>query len=278
MIGIFRPVNLLLLFAVQFTLWHRLCLHHHATAEIFNFILLTISVICCAAAGYVINDIFDIETDRINKTDRVFIDRKISKKNAFMLYNLLNCWALGSAVALQDIKIILITSAAILLLFFYSKNLKNTILTGNLTVALLSILPIIEIYLYFDAGNSKSEFAAYAIFAFLTTVLREIVKDREDQDGDLKSGVKTLANSISNKKLKLVLFILNILLLATLVGFIFYLNNFKTPYFLIYILLMIIPSLIIFALIIRLKYQSDYSFLSLFIKIYMFLGLILLWI
>ena len=278
MFSIIRPVNLLLLFAVQFTLWYRLCSQNINESGLTDFILLCCSVICVAAGGYIFNDIIDIETDRINKFRKVFIDRYISRKGAFILYFSLNIVALVLAISLWHFNIILITLSAILLLYFYSKRFKGTVLFGNLIVAILSILPIIEIYLYFDSKNAEFEFLAYTIFAFLTTLLREIVKDREDTEGDLKSGIKTLANSISESKLKLILLVINCSLLTSLITFPICLKNFNILSFGAYFVLMISPALIIFALIYKLKQKNSYSFLSLFIKIYMFLGLIRLWI
>jgi 4-hydroxybenzoate polyprenyltransferase len=146
-----------------------------------------------------------------------------------------------------------------------------------MTIALLSALPVLEIYYFFKPLNVDNEFFAYALFAFLTTLLREIVKDKEDSNGDLKSGIKTLANTISDSKLKMVLLTVNSALLICLVGFLFFLNDFTMLTFWVYMVIMILPALLIFVLIYKLK-NHTYSRLSLFIKVYMFLGLIRLWI
>jgi 4-hydroxybenzoate polyprenyltransferase len=277
MIGILRPVNLLLLLAVQFTLWYKLCTPNYEISTLLSFFLFSFSVICTAAAGYVINDIIDTKTDLINKNGKVYIDIKISKKNAILLYYLLNIFALASAIILLDFVIISFTVVAIFLLYIYSKSLKSTVLIGNMTIALLSALPVLEIYYFFKPLNVDNEFFAYALFAFLTTLLREIVKDKEDSNGDLKSGIKTLANTISDSKLKMVLLTVNSALLICLVGFLFFLNDFTMLTFWVYMVIMILPALLIFVLIYKLK-NHTYSRLSLFVKVYMFLGLIRLWI
>ena len=277
MIGILRPVNLLLLLAVQFTLWYKLCTPNYDISTLLSFFLFSFSVICTAAAGYVINDIIDTKTDLINKNGKVYIDIKISKKNAILLYYLLNIFALASAIILLDFVIISFTVVAIFLLYIYSKSLKSTVLIGNMTIALLSALPVLEIYYFFKPLNVDNEFFAYALFAFLTTLLREIAKDKEDSNGDLKSGIKTLANTISDSKLKMVLLTVNSALLICLVGFLFFLNDFTMLTFWVYMVIMILPALLIFVLIYKLK-NHTYSRLSLFIKVYMFLGLIRLWI
>lgn len=277
MFGIFRPLNLLLIFTVQFTLWYKLCFVNSELYSIINFFVLSFSVIFTAAAGYVINDLFDVATDRINKVDKVFIERKISKKNALIIYYLLNTSALALSVFLLDIVLIAITIASIFLLYFYSKRLKSAILTGNLSIAILSALPVLEIYYHFKS-NQALEFWAYALFAFFSTLLREIVKDKEDIEGDLKSGIKTFANSVSEKKLKVFLFVLNSCLILSLAGLLFYHPKEGLSFYLTYTLLMILPAIVIFILIFISKNKKSYSNLSLYIKIYMFIGLIRLWI
>ena len=278
MFNILRPINLLLLLAVQFTLWFRLCVPNVVEAKLMEFILICISVICTAAAAYIINDIVDIATDKINKPQKVYIKNYVSKNKAFIAYFMLNAAAITAAIFIFDLFIIIITISSIALLYLYSSKLKQTIFWGNLTIALLSALPVLELYFFFKPSNADNEFLAYALFAFLTTLLREIVKDKEDSDGDLKSGIKTLANSISENKLKIVLYAVNGSLTICLVCFLFFIKDINISSFLLYMVTMILPALLIFVLIYKLKNNFTYSRLSLSIKIYMFLGLIRLWI
>ncbi len=278
MFNILRPINLLLLLAVQFTLWFRLCVPNVVEAKLMEFILICISVICTAAAAYIINDIVDIATDKINKPQKVYIKNYASKKKAFIAYFMLNAAAITAAIFVFDLFIIIITISSIALLYLYSSKLKQTIFWGNLTIALLSALPVLELYIFFRPSNADNEFLAYALFALLTTLLREIVKDREDSEGDLKSGIKTLANSISENKLKIVLYAVNGSLTICLVCFLFFIKDINISSFLLYMVTMILPALLIFVLIYKLKNNFTYSRLSLSIKIYMFLGLIRLWI
>jgi 4-hydroxybenzoate polyprenyltransferase len=278
MFGIFRPVNLLLLFAVQFTLWFRLCIPNMSEAKCVDFALICFSVICAAAAGYVINDIIDIESDKINKPEKIYVGNKISKKNAFFLYYVLNAASVFSAFLLWDSIIIIVTFLSILLLFLYSKNFKQSYLIGNLSIAFLSIIPIVEIFLYFEPKGIDNEFIAYALFAFLTTLAREIVKDKEDGEGDLRMGIHTLANIVSEKKIKQYLLTINTLLLFTLVIFLLLLKHLYIIPILVYCFSMILPSVLLNFSIFSLKTKSDYSQLSKYLKIYMFFGLIRLWL
>jgi len=277
MLGIFRPINLLLLFAVQFTLWFRLCIPNMSEAKYLDFALICFSVLFAAAAGYLINDIFDVESDKINKPEKVYVGTKISKKNAFFLYYVLNAASVFSALLLWNSIIIIITVLSILLLFLYSKKLKQSFFVGNLSIAFLSLIPIVEIFLYFEPNGIENEFIAYALFAFLTTLAREIVKDKEDSEGDLKMGIHTMANIVSGKKIKQYLLTINTLLLIGLVSFLILLKHYNLIPILVYCFLMILPSMLLNVRIINLRTKSDYSKLSKYLKIYMFLGLIRLW-
>ena len=104
------------------------------------------------AAGYLINDIYDEEIDKINKPDKLYIGKSISQKNALNIYIILNITALLLAVYLFNISIILIYLSAILLLYLYSAYLKKTAFWGNFTVALLSAAVVAELILYYQHG------------------------------------------------------------------------------------------------------------------------------
>lgn len=278
MIHIIRPINLLLLLAVLFTLWFRLCVPNLAEAKLIEFILISVSVISIAAAAYIINDIIDSETDKINKPKKVYVDKYISKKNALILYIFLNAVAITAATFVLDPFIIIISVFSIALLYLYSLKLKQSIFWGNLIVALLSALPILEMYIFFKPFGLEMEFIAYALFAFLTSLIREIVKDKEDAEGDLKSGINTLANSISEKQLKIILMSINSLLLLSLLCFLFLLKIETIITLGIYLMTMVLPGILLFFLIGRLKNKKSYSNTSLYLKVYMFLGLIRLWL
>jgi 4-hydroxybenzoate polyprenyltransferase len=172
------------------------------------FIILTASVFI-AAAGYIINDYFDINIDRINKPQRVLIPRYVTRRWAILWHSLLSVagvvlsfyagwkadvWWIGPA-----------NSFCVFLLFVYSAAFKKRFLSGNLIIALLTawtvaILGLASFYrLYYDADDSIATRARvlrftilYASFAFISSLIREAVKDIEDLRGDLQYGCKTL--------------------------------------------------------------------------------------
>lgn len=166
------------------------------------FLLLCVSTLLITAAGNIINDIYDTGIDAINKPDRLLIDKKISKRQALWAY--WGCNSVGLLLAIfagyyqQKISLALIQADCILLLWLYSAYLKRSLLTGNLTVALLSAMAVIIIMLYqpvIVTPMSITPFAmgiCYAVFAFIATWLRELVKDMEDAPGDAACGSRTL--------------------------------------------------------------------------------------
>lgn len=178
----------------------------------FTLLLLMAAVVLTAAGGYVINDYFDVKIDRINRPDAVVVTRSVSKPAAMRLsVGLSITGALcGIAVAwlLRSMTLGIIFVLVPGLLWFYSSSYKRLLMIGNLTIALLagltplvvamanvaqlrllygSILPYttLEHDLYAWLGG-------FALFAFLLTWIREIIKDLQDQMGDRELECHTL--------------------------------------------------------------------------------------
>tara|TARA_R110001632_G_scaffold28927_3_gene77065 strand:- start:26890 stop:27795 length:906 start_codon:yes stop_codon:yes gene_type:complete len=172
----------------------------------FDFLILSLSVLLITAGGYIINDIYDIEADKINKPHKVYISNTISKKRAIIFYLLftilgliLGLW-LSFFKNIEILSLYFITTAVLLLL--YSKYLKRLPLLGNLLISLLVPFIIMLVYEFDKKLVTKSEIFNdlflsiivfyYIFFAFLTTLIRELIKDIEDVDGDFKLKMKTL--------------------------------------------------------------------------------------
>ncbi|MEX1188182.1 MAG: geranylgeranylglycerol-phosphate geranylgeranyltransferase [Bacteroidia bacterium] len=183
-----------------------------------HFLMLMISIMSIAAAGNIINDYFDIKTDRLNRPDKVVVGRVIKRRVAMALHLTLN--GIGLIIALylcytvKSWKLIGIFVFSIAGLWFYSTHLKKQLLSGNILIsALVALVPITVAVFEFSNnaaydlnvlnltipgfGNSllrKGAFIiiGYAIFAFLTNLIREIVKDMEDVQGDIFIGARTL--------------------------------------------------------------------------------------
>lgn len=261
-----------------------------------QFIILTIAILCITAAGYIINDIYDVKTDKINKPSKVYIGQTITKKNALLAYFILTFSGLILGCYISYIKennaysIFFISTIA--LLYWYSKSLKRIAVIGNIVVSFLTALTIFIVYI-FEVQNSNtssnlteaianffssiSETVAifiYIIFAFFMTLIREIIKDIEDINGDYALKMKTLPIIIGINRTKRI-----VLLISSLI-FLFVLLVLKqelvhTPLLLWYTILFIIaPFICFFYKLLKSKTPKDYHLLSNIIKGIMFFGIL----
>ncbi len=145
-------------------------------------LFVVLSVLFTAAAGYVINDILDIEEDVINKPEKRIIAKHISVKAGLVFYGLL---LISSIIFgfLTSLSMGLVCALISVLLYFYSSDLKGTTLWGNLLVSMMN-----GVVVFFSAQGVDEKFngyfAEYAFLAFLITMAREVVKDIEDREGD----------------------------------------------------------------------------------------------
>jgi 4-hydroxybenzoate polyprenyltransferase len=187
--------------------------HLQLTLDDLLFYLMVASTVLIAAAGYIINDYFDVKTDMINHPDTVVVGRVIKRRWAIILHVSLTTLGvmLGIYVALKTgyLRLAIFHIAAATLLWFYSTHFKKQLLTGNLVVALLTasvtFMPFIfeigimqrtqpdfsEIHLRTILSCMKTTLF-FALFAFLTTLAREIIKDLEDYKGDEATGGRTM--------------------------------------------------------------------------------------
>tara|TARA_B110000196_G_scaffold273402_1_gene249809 strand:+ start:224 stop:1042 length:819 start_codon:yes stop_codon:yes gene_type:complete len=165
------------------------------------------ALVTIVAGGYIINDIYDIEIDKINKPETRIIEKKISKEFSFKAYYILNIIGITSgfyaACQVNRWWYGFIFIYFVFSLWKYSKDYKASFLIGNLQVAFLTTLSIINIALFDlipvgikNKDGSKIIFYIilfYAGFSFITTLIREIIKDLEDIEGDKKINANTLA-------------------------------------------------------------------------------------
>lgn len=174
-----------------------------------HFLMLSISTVLVAAGGYIINDYFDINIDLVNKPDKIVVDKIINRRWAMAWHTILNMAgvSLGFVVAFQIGQFYLgfVQVFCTLLLWFYSTSFKRQVLIGNVVISLLTALSVVvvgfyekQIYESFAAILSYAGrrliqiIGVYALFAFLLSMIREIVKDMEDMIGDSKEGCRTL--------------------------------------------------------------------------------------
>jgi 4-hydroxybenzoate polyprenyltransferase len=251
--------------------------------------LLILATICIAAAGYIINDINDIETDLVNKPDKVIVGKFISEKMAYNLFIAFNLVGVGIGFYLSNtvnrapfFSIFVIISV---LLYIYATYLKRTLLIGNIIISLLVALSIIIVGVFellpaITSQNQQIQFTFfkiifdYALFAFSINLLREIAKDIEDIDGDYKAGMNTLPIVIGRKRAKNVLVILNFIPLLALI---FYVTSdlYKQPISVGYFLLFVIAPLLYTCIkTFNAETKKDFHHLSSMYKLVMLFGML----
>lgn len=287
----FRWKNLLMIVLVQallkFVLFQKFELN--ITLDLIHFILLALSSVFIAIAGYVINDINDIKADEINKPSKVFVGKKIPFKtanNLFLAFNsigLLIGFYLTIYIHKNSFFIIYIIIS--LLLYRYSIDLKKRYIVSNLVVSFvvfLSILivPIFDIVPATNALNRDSQIIIFKLvfiissFAFFLTWMREILKDIEDIEGDKKIHSKTIPIVNGVQKSKSILTILSILTFIGVTYFVYQMyqtNNIAS----IYLLIFVSMPLLYFALKIKVaNTKKEYHQLSNLLKAIMLLGIL----
>jgi 4-hydroxybenzoate polyprenyltransferase len=174
-----------------------------------QFFLLVIASVLIAAAGYIINDYFDLNIDQVNKPDKVVVNVIISRRWVIFWHMFLSLLGLFFTVMALPIAqywhLVLINLASIVLLWLYSTNLKRQLLTGNILISLLTAWTIGILYMskypfnvskFFDANNYEMRFfrltIVYIAFAFVISLIREVIKDMEDMEGDRKYDCRTM--------------------------------------------------------------------------------------
>lgn len=251
--------------------------------------LLICATVCIAAAGNIINDIYDVETDVINKPDKLIIGTSISEKTAYNLFIALNVIGVGIGFYLSHsigksgfFSIFVVISA---LLYIYASYLKGIILVGNIVVSILVACSILIVGLFELTPNLTPLNRAiqltffkilldYALFAFSINLLREVVKDIEDVDGDYKSGLNTLPIAIGRERAKNVVLVLNSLPIATLIFYVvseFYTQQIALIYFL---GVVIAPLIYISIKLLSAKTKQDFHHISSIYKIVMGFGML----
>ncbi len=141
------------------------------------------------AGGNAVNDLFDIDIDKINRPHRPLASGSLSPRQATAFYAVVTLGGLAIAVSVNFPSFAIAILASVLV-FLYSYKLKRTILYGNVMVAFVTGLSFI--YGGAAVGDLKDVYPA-AAFAFLANLIREIIKDAEDVDGDGRVGVQTIA-------------------------------------------------------------------------------------
>lgn len=166
----------------------------------FNLFIIVLASTLTIASGYIINSFYDSKKDLINKPNKTMLDRLVSQKTKLQVYFGLNFFVFLIAT-LVSWRAVFFFSVYIFLIWFYSHKIKKYPIIGNITAALLAILPFFAILLYYQKIDSILQnlnnekyyvIFAHASFLFLLILIREMIKDLENIIGDLVQNYRTI--------------------------------------------------------------------------------------
>lgn len=286
-----RWKNLLIIALVQILIKYALFEPFNVTITLngFGFSLLVLATVCIAAAGYVINDVYDIETDTINHPEKVIIGQRIPEKKANTIFIVLTIIGVGVGFYLSNLvghsgfaSLFVIISA---LLYVYASTLKKMMLVGNIVISILVAMSILMVGIFellpaVTAQNQETQVTFfkilldYALFALIINFIREVVKDIIDIDGDFNAGMSTLPISIGRDRAGKVVFAL--FFIPTL-GLIYYVVTFlyKHQIAVIYFLVFLLAPLIYCSVkSFSAESKKEWQHISQMLKLIMVLGIL----
>lgn len=299
-----RYKNLIIIALLQVLLRYALLLPILASFDIqpvltdLRFALMVMATVLLAASGYVINDYFDIRIDRINRPEKVVIGRKITRRTALFLHVLLTITGMLIGLYLAFVtrkeNYALFFIATPVILWYYSTTFKRHILIGNLIIAMFTaIVALLVVSLEFamlsrvhgpqileSQACSTAWFwtSGFALFAFITNLVREIIKDAEDIKGDKAVGCRTLPIALGIRLAKLFVLIMELASLAMLWLIYFFIPEVSTiPYVTIYFILgLTLPHVILMVLWMKASDVKQFHRVSTLGKIIMLTGIFFL--
>ncbi len=262
--------------------------------NVFNFILLEIATVSIVIGGYLINDLTDLDADKINKPGRNVVGTVFSEDKIKVAYYVVNAIAVVTgtwiAVNLHRPEYAPISLLTVGLLWFYSKKYKCQAVVGNVVVAFMSafsfglvwlcdFIAIIQNEALLQAVGNRLVITTYLVliymgFAFIVSFAREVVKDMEDYEGDNRYGCRTfpVAYGLSPSKTLVIVILTLGFLFSGYVQYYFYRQGFMSLYYFFYV----IDILFILNIKRMLKAggKSDFGMLSSHLKVLMAAGII----
>lgn len=278
-----------------------------------DFFLLSLSTVMIAAAGYIINDYFDTKVDRVNRPTKIIVGKYIKRRFCMGAHIVINtiAFAIAFYVAYKvgSLKLAAIQFLSIGALWYYSVYFKKQVVIGNVVVALLAALvPFVAGYyelvlqksnaidtvnltmFYVEQGTAFDDVMllfqqllknimqwviGFSVFAFLSTIVREIIKDIEDYDGDKKYGSNTLPVVHGKIKAKRVAQFVGLTMMMIL-GYLQYqqIQTNDTTSFMYFLFAIQLPMGYILFQLNKANQKSDYSKLSTYTKLVMLSGIL----
>lgn len=173
-----------------------------------NLFFLILSSATVIASGYIINNFYDSEKDLINRPRKTMLDRFVSQRTKLSVYFILNLLAIFFA-SYVSFRAVLFFSVYIFAIWLYSHRLKRILFLGNLVASILTITPFFVVFVYYK--NFETVIFTHATFLYLMIVMRELVKDLENMQGDLAQNYQTIPIVYGERLSKFFLSVLSLL-------------------------------------------------------------------
>lgn len=293
-----RIPNLAFIALTQYLFYHAIIIRQriaHPDAvfglDATNFQLLLAASFLIAAGGYVINDYFDINIDSINRPNRQVVERVIKRRWAMAWHIIfsLSGWGLSILLSkrLENPFPGLFNTAAIVLLWFYSTDFKKKLLIGNVVISLLTSWVVLVMYVS-EAGinlhlasSAQTEYITdiyksailFGGFAFISSLIREAVKDLEDMEGDARYACRTMPIVWGVRSTKIYTGVWLIVLICSLAALAVYFILHGRWGIAVYMLSTVsIPAFLVLQRLGRASKASDYKLISSLIKLFMLTG------
>ncbi len=268
--------------------------YFEAGLSITQFILLIASTTLISIAGYLLNDLFDINPDAVNKPGKNFVGRKFRVHVVQILYWAFNITGILIGVyvayAIGKINYSLVFVFAAGLLWFYSERYQCQPIVGNIVVAFLTALTLAIVWLFsFFAliknpvvfASVQQQFANLNVFiliftgfAFLTSFIREMVKDMEDFKGDDRFGCRTLPVVYGIKKSKWIAVSMVIVTLLLTIWCQLYFYGASYPKLFYYFFVIELFLIVAGYLLLKAQKSDDFKKVSGVIKLLMIIGIL----
>ncbi len=176
-----------------------------------NLFFIVLASVCVIASGYIINNFYDKETDEINRPVKSKIEAYVSQNTKLSIYFLLNF--IGALLAyLVSWRAAIFFSIYIFLIWFYSHKLKKYPIVRLVSVTVLTIIPFFAVFVYYK--NFSKIIFVHAIFLFLLLMIRELVKNLENMNGDIITNYQTVPIKYGEKFTKKLSALLSLLILV----------------------------------------------------------------
>ena len=261
--------------------------HSHYTKTL---LWLMIASLFIAAAGYIINDYFDLNIDQINKPGKNVFSNLVNRRWAIIwhfIFSILGIFATAVAVGFSKWYLILANAGCVFLLWFYSTSFKRRLLIGNIVISILTSWTVLIMFFAFTSpreaimGSSAETVKffrvsfLYAGFAFIASLIREAVKDLEDMEGDSRYNCRTLPILAGIRATKIYITIWTVVLLAALIILQLYVLQFQWWYAMAYSVIFVILPLTYFLFrLVKANNTRSFAMLSSLSKLVMLTGIL----